>query len=164
MPIILMKSTYYSRWNLYRESIAGENFREPRGFGAIRESFNCENFHRVPRRHYQWAWYCRSPPFALSESFNRENPTFSNSRKFSPAKDFRYTVYNTGEKSSILNNHHEWGYCCYSTHGKGGVSWNSGPKIFFLPSSLLFPRNSRIMCASLLQRQSSTSPTAAMCA
>ena len=27
---------------------------------------------------------------AIHESFNRENPTFSNSRKFSPAKDSRH--------------------------------------------------------------------------
>ena len=47
-----------------RKSFGGEKFRELRGFGAIRESFNRENFHRVRRPHYQWACHCRFPQFA----------------------------------------------------------------------------------------------------
>ena len=53
-------------------------------------SFNRENFRWVEWRHYQWACHCRFPQFA--KILIAKNPTFSNSRKFSPAENSRYTV------------------------------------------------------------------------
>ena len=66
-----------------QESFTGGNFWEFQGFGAIRESFNRGNFHRVLWRHYQWACHCCFPQFAkvliakvqlsaICESFTRE--------------------------------------------------------------------------------------------
>ena len=49
--------------NVQRESFVGENFCEFHSFGAIRESFNCKNFHRVRQSHYQWACHCHFPQF-----------------------------------------------------------------------------------------------------
>ena len=79
----------------YNPCIAGI-FRGPKfflicGFGAIRESFNRKNFWWIWWRYYQ-------PGMSLSfliirKSFSRKYSTFSNSRKFLPAKDSHYTVY-----------------------------------------------------------------------
>ena len=131
-----------------RESFAGENFREFRGFGGSSRKFQQRKFSlSTGGRHYYWACHysrqrrqhmnhrcCLSRSFpsrhvnmvasingrhfysslilfapiqsrssfpahvllsfpTIHESFNRENRTISNWRKFSPSKDSRYTVY-----------------------------------------------------------------------
>ena len=60
-----------------------ENFREFRGFVAIRESFLHEIWGVVP---------LALEKRAIRKSFLRENRIFTNSRKFSPSKVFRYMV------------------------------------------------------------------------
>ena len=63
------------------ESFTGKNFRKFRGFGPIRESFNLHKFSLSTA-----VSLSMGVSLSFCECFNRENLTFSTSRKFSPAK------------------------------------------------------------------------------
>ena len=68
-----------------------ENFREFRGFRANRGSFNL-----AAKTFIEYGDVIINGRVVVvslnSRKFNRENLTFNNARKFSPAKDSHYTV------------------------------------------------------------------------
>ena len=78
-------------WNvaILRESFAGENFHKFHGFGAIHKSLNLNFFEYVS------VFTVNGRVIVVSHkllTFNWENPTFSNLRIISPAKDSRCMV------------------------------------------------------------------------
>ena len=114
MPIILMKSTYYPRWNLYSKTIA--NVAVSGQFVKVSTAkifiqyrcviINGRDIVVFPRLHLVKALIAKIRLSAIRKRFRR--------RKIPVIR------YITLEKNqAYYNNHYEWGYCCtWSTEHK----------------------------------------------
>ena len=120
IPIVYMYMCVCSTWfwccmqaiykqcnsTVEQESFAGENFREFRDFGAIRESSNCENVHWVPQHHYQRAFHCRFLQFTkvlITKTRLSANCKSSHPRKITA---IRYFLINYAANNNLISERH----------------------------------------------------------